>query len=101
MPEPDGRRLLVNQLVAVGLYLAFTAAALGGPVADAAATGDWGGAIGTVVGRLLLFYLVQLAVWYGCRFILRAPKIASRATSRLNYVSLVLAIATVSTLGNW
>lgn len=89
----------MNQLIAIGLYLAFTAAAMGGPVADAAATGDWGGAIGTVVGRLLLFYLVQLIVWFGCRLVLGASKVASRPVSRLNYVSLAIAIMAVSTLG--
>ena len=96
---PDVRQAVVNQLIAIGLYLAFTAAAMGGPIADAAATGDWGGAIGTVVGRLLLFYAVQLVVWYGCRLVLGATKVASRPMSRLNYVSLAIAIVGVSALG--
>lgn len=87
----------MNQLIAIGVYLAFTAAVMGGPVADAAATGDWGGAIGTVVGRLLLFYLVQVAVWYGCRLVLGPSRVASRSISRLNYLSLAIAIVAVFT----
>lgn len=94
------RRAVVNQLVAIGLYLAFTAAAMGSPIADAAATGDWGGAIGTVVGRLLLFYLVQLAVWYACCLVLGASKIDTRPASRLNYVSLAIALVAVASLGS-
>ena len=90
----------MNQLIAIGLYLAFTAVAMGGPVADAAAMGDWGGAIGTVVGRLLLFYVVQLTIWYGCRLLLGASRIASRSMSRLNYVSLAITIMAMVTLGS-
>lgn len=83
----------MHQLISVAVLLA-VAVLLNGPLAmRMAADGNWGEAIGRLFfGPVVFFYLVHSVIFYAMRLFRRAEGGAGYATSRLNYISMVISL---------
>ncbi len=60
-----------------------------------ASDGNWGGALGVLVGQLLFFYVVQAILYFGWRW-LSGDRSRTLYTSRINYLSLALGLLSLA-----